>query len=143
MIDLSRMSASEVMAEGVRRADRRARGLPLEETPAEREERLQSEDMRLEKEIQRDVVKLYRAHGCIVYALSQTRASKQTPGIGDLYVLNPVKKRDWWHETKTLFGRQSPDQREFSLLCHSCTVEYVIGGVEAARRQLKAIGYAV
>lgn len=143
MMDFSRATASEVMAESKRRADRRAKGLPIHETPEEVDQRVLEEDSRLERQIQADVVRLYRAHGCIVYSLSQTRASKQTPGIGDIYVLNPVKKRAWWHETKTPSGRQSPDQREFALLCHSCTVGYVLGGVEAARMHLKAIGYAV
>ena len=138
------MTASEAMAEGVRRANRRANGLPLEETPAELEESAKENDHRLEKQIQRDVIKLYRAHQCIVYSLSQPRATKQTPGIGDLYVFWPDMRGlgpcAWWHETKTETGKQRPDQYEFRQFCQQCSVGYVLGGVLAAETQLRRIG---
>lgn len=144
MMDVSRMSASEAMAEGVRRADRRKQGLPLEETPAEAVERLAEEDNRLEKDIQREVVKLYRAHRCVVYELSQKRASKQTPGIADLYVMYPEMSGEgplaFWHEVKTPTGRLRPDQNVFGEHCQQCGVFYVVGGVAAAEIQLKRIG---
>lgn len=141
---LADMTNDEVIAEARRRDERRRTGLPLTETPAEAAERIAEDDTRLEKEIQRDVVKLYRAHRCVVYNLSQARASKQTPGIGDLYVLWPEMHfegpAEWWHETKTGTGKQSPDQREFQELCSTCDVGYVLGGVAAAEAKLRQLG---
>jgi hypothetical protein len=138
------MTLDEVLAESRRRDDRRARGLPLSETPAELDTRIAEDDQRLEKQIQADVVKAYRAHGCIVYSLSQPRATKQTPGIGDLYVLWPEMHFEgpatWWHETKTPTGRASPDQVEFREYCDRCGEGYVIGGLAAAEAKLREIG---
>ena len=106
--------------------------------------RLAEDDSRLEKEIQLEVVKLYRAHGCVVYNFSQARASKQSPGVGDLYVFWPAMRGDgptaWWHETKTPTGKQSPAQLVFQQFCESCHVGYVLGGVLAAAAKLDAIG---
>lgn len=144
MKDIANMTLDEVLEESRRRDDRRARGLPLTETPAEAAERIAEDDHRLEKEIQLDVVRMYRAHGCTVFSLSQPRATKQTPGIGDLYVFWPeligLGPAAWWHETKTPTGKQPPDQREFQRLCEECGVGYVIGGLSAAEAKLRAIG---
>ena len=139
------MTLDEVLAESKRRDDRRAQGLPLTETPAEAAERIAEDDQRLEKEIQADVVKLYRAFSCIVYKLSQPRATKQTPGIGDLYVFWPEMRglgpTAWWHETKTPTGEQRPDQREFQRLCEAVeSRSYVMGGLVAAESKLREIG---
>lgn len=138
------MTNDEVIVEARRRTERRLKGLPLAETPAEAAERVADDDVRLEREIQRDVVKLYRAHGCVVYEFSQKRASKQTPGIGDLYVFNPelhaYGPAAWWHEVKTATGRLRPDQNVFGELCQQCGVWYVVGGVAAAEAQLARLG---
>lgn len=144
MKTVSSMSNEEILAEQRRRDARRANGLPLTETPAELAERIVEEDSRLEKQIQADVIKLYRAHGCVVFNLSQARATKQTPGIGDLYVFWPEYRglgpTVWWHETKTPAGKLRPDQREFQQLCEECLVGHVVGGVAAAEYKLRAIG---
>ena len=134
------MTLEEVLAESRRRDARRAQGLPLHETPAEIEERIAEDDARLEKVIQTDVVKLYRAHGCVVFSLSQPRATKQTPGIADLYVFCPSAAAAWWHEVKTPTGKQSPAQVVFQQFCESCHVGYVLGGVLSAAAKLDAIG---
>ena len=138
-MDITRMTADQVRAEAARREDRRRRGLPLEETPEEKAERVAEDDARLEKAIQKDVIDYYRAHGCIVYSLSQPRATKQTPGIGDLYVFDLSTGRAWWHETKTPTGKQRPDQAHFEEYCKRCLVGYVLGGVVAAAVQLDSV----
>lgn len=144
MIDLSRMTPAEVIAEADRRRERRKKGLPLEETPAEAAVRIADDDARLEKAIQADVMKLYHAHGCTVRNLSQARRSKQAPGLPDLYVTWPRMTGQgpiaWWHETKTPTGVQSPAQRTFQIDNEACGVSYVIGGVPAAAAFLDKIG---
>jgi hypothetical protein len=145
MMDIANMSLDEVLAESKRRDDRRARGLPLTEveTPEQLEERLQEDDDRLEKEIQRDVVRLYLAFHCLVYNLSQARASKQSPGLADLYVLHLPSKNVWWHETKTPSGKQRPAQKEFQTVHKYTSVGYVVGGVLTAEEQLVKLAIAV
>lgn len=139
------MSMEEQIAEAARRDDRKARGLPLQPTEVELAERSEEEDRRLEKEIQAEVMDLLRAYGFTVYNLSQPRATKQTPGIGDVYAVNPWRRRVLWFETKTPDGRQSPDQVEFQVLhvqLESSSISYVPGGVLAAEEYLIAIGAA-
>lgn len=139
------MSMEEQIAEAARRDDRKARGLPLQPTEVELAERSEEEDRRLEKEIQAEVMDLLRAYGFTVFNLSQPRATKQTPGIGDVYAVNPWRRRVLWFETKTPDGRQSPDQVEFQVLhvqLESSTITYVPGGVLAAEEYLIAIGAA-
>ena len=95
----------------------------------------------LEKSEQAEVVKLYRAYGCHVYNLSQARASKQTPGLPDLYVFRPPHA--WWHETKRpISGHPSPAQKVFNDECFASFVNHTIGGLAAARGTLVRIGAA-
>jgi hypothetical protein len=142
------LTNEEVIAEARRRLDRREQHLPLHETPEEVEERIAEDDARLEKEIQRDVVKTYKALGCKVYNLSQARATKQAPGLADLWVVHLATgwshkgKSAWWHETKTPKGKQSEAQHEFQRECKACHVGYVLGGTLAAEEQLLAFGIA-
>ena len=136
------MSMADTIAEAERRAARRAAGLPLHETPAEEVVRIADDDRRLEKEIQRSVRKLYIAHGCRVFWLSQARETGQTAGLGDLFVFYPKggKPQAWWHEVKTPTGKLSPAQEDFRILCNTCLVGHVYGGIPAAEAKLRAIG---
>lgn len=139
------MSLPEQIAEAERRRLRKEQGLPLQPTAVEIQERTEEEDRRLEKEIQAEVMDLLRAYGFTVFNLSQPRATKQTPGIGDVYAVNPWRRRVLWFETKTPEGKQSPDQIEFQVLhlqLESSTISYVAGGVLAAEEYLIAIGAA-
>lgn len=87
----------------------------------------------LERKEQAEVAKIFRAHGCLVYSLSQPRATKQAPGLADLYVFAPRARLAWWFEVKRpVGGVQSPAQREFQQLCDQCGVRYVIGGQREA-----------
>jgi hypothetical protein len=136
------MSDADTIAEAERRRIRRAQGLPLHLTAEEEAERIADEDRRLEKSIQRDVRKLYIAHGCTVYWLSQARETGQTAGLGDLLVFYPKgdKPQAWWHEVKSATGKLSPAQEDFRILCNTCQVGHVYGGIPAAEAKLLAIG---
>ena len=68
-------------------------------------------DTRTEKAVQRDVKDVLALHGCIVSDLSQPRASMQTPGLPDLYVQDPKRKRHFWLEVKKEGGRLSGFQK--------------------------------
>lgn len=146
MMDFAAMSIDDVQAEAKRRAERKRRGLPLHETPDEIAEytaqRIAENDARLEKDIQSDVRKRYIAFGCTVYNLSQARASKQTPGLGDLYVIHRRLRFAFWHETKTPSGQQSSTQRDFEQWNREAGVVVVVGGVLAAQNHLVEIGAA-
>jgi hypothetical protein len=95
----------------------------------------------LEKQEQAEVVKILRAHGCVVYSLSQARASKQTPGLPDLWVFHPRAHAAFWFEVKrSVGGMQSGAQAEFQSLCFGSGVRYVLGDRCAAWDVLRTIG---
>jgi hypothetical protein len=95
----------------------------------------------LEKEEQRECVKIYRAHGCVVYSTSQARASKVSAGIPDLLVFAPRVGVFFVHEIKrSAGGVPSSAQAEFQSLCFGCGVRYVIGDRAAAWDTLRKIG---
>lgn len=135
------LTIAEAIAEAERRRIRREQGLPLHETPAEAAVRIQEEDTRLEREIQADVVKVYRAIGCKIWSHSEPRRAKLTAGYPDLTVMHPGRRLTWYHETKTPAGSLRPAQLEFLATAASCGVAVVVGGVRAAEEHL--IGCAI
>ena len=86
-----------------------------------------------EKSIQHWCAQTFRAAGCLVYNLSQARASKQTPGLPDLWVFVPRRGTAFWFETKSPRGVQSEAQAAFQASCEGCGIRYVMGGMEEAR----------
>lgn len=136
------MNIAEGIAEAERRRIRREQGLPLHETPAELAERIEEDDDRLEREIQVDVVKLYKALGCQVWSHSELRKTKQTPGYPDLTVLHPRRRIHWYHETKTPAGKLEPAQLEFFCTAAESGVTVIVGGVAAAETHLIQSGIA-
>lgn len=104
-------------------------------------------DLTLEREIQRDVIELYRSLGCLVAPTSTGRrgGTRNAPGLPDLYVFPPIRAyaiglQPFWHETKRPSGHQSPAQIEWQMLCEARNVAYVLGGTEAALIYLRSIG---
>lgn len=95
-----------------------------------------------EKVIYEACAELYRLAGCRVKRFSQARAARQTPGIPDLKLFAMRVRKAWWHEVKTPTGRQSLDQVVFQQEAEACGEVYVLGGIEAARAQLIAVGLA-
>jgi hypothetical protein len=144
MKPVSEMSVAEMIEEARRRDERRREGKPLAPDPVELQKRIEEIDARLEKAIQLDVMKVYKGFSCKVYNLSQPRATKQTPGLPDLYVRPPrrIKYRSFWHETKTPSGVQSDDQLQFQMDCVAEGTDYVLGGVLAAEEQCIKLGLA-
>jgi hypothetical protein len=136
------MSIADTIAEAERRRIRRDAGLPLHETPAEVAERIQEDDDRLEREIQIDVVKLYKALGCQVWSHSELRKTKQTPGYPDLTVLHPRRRLSWYHETKTPTGTLEPAQLVFRSTAAESGLTVIVGGVVAAEEFLISCGIA-
>lgn len=97
----------------------------------------------LEKDVQQRVRKLYEAAGAVVYNLSQARASKQTPGLPDLWVFHVAADASWWHETKRPGGDRTEAQEQFKERCRLTHTKYTCGGVDAARQMLTRLGIPV
>jgi len=101
-------------------------------------------DLTLERQIQREVIEIYKNLGCAVIDFTQHgrlgSGTRQTPGIADLKIYCRRIVATWWHEVKTPTGEQSEAQIEFQALVEACRETYVLGGEEAALAQLRAIG---
>lgn len=95
-----------------------------------------------EKKIQADGEQLLRMAGLAVYHLSQSRETRQTPGLPDTYAMHPTLKLVLWVEWKTPTGRQSPEQIAFQRQAEGAGVTYLLGGLDAVRRWLIAVGLA-
>ncbi len=134
MTDVLGMTADQVREEARRRADRRAKNLPLTETPAEREQRIVDEDFRLEREIQAECVRLYRANGFTVWeGLKDKRKTKIQPGHPDLTLFHVRLKWHGYQEVKTPTGELRPDQKDFREVCIASGVPHFVGGVQIAQ----------
>jgi hypothetical protein len=108
-----------------------------------------------EKEEQAFIAKLFRGFGCKVYNLSQARASKQTPGLPDLWVISSWRDRrdprpeatvaciGFWFEVKRASGGVlSEPQRAFRLECEQAGIRHYVGDRRAAAKLLVDIGLA-
>lgn len=91
-----------------------------------------TERVPLEKQEQAAIIRLFEAVGTIVCRLSQSRASRQTEGLPDLYCFHPGKRVAWWWETKRQKGgRLSPLQQAFRDLHETpfqAAVPYALSG---------------
>ena len=81
-------------------------------------------DTRLEADIQLAIRRALEALGFSVYDLSQDRATRQTPGLADLYVMG--HGRCAWVEVKRPKGRQSEAQVRFEGLVRANGGEYYV-----------------
>lgn len=141
--DFASATPDEIREESRRRRERRESGKPLEPDAAEFKARLQEDDDRIEKLIQRDVWKLYHAFGCECFWLSQARSTRQTAGVPDLIVFHRRSGVMFFHEVKTPTGIQSPAQAVFEELCKATGRWYALGGVRIAEETLILKGIAV
>lgn len=146
--DFNTATPTEIREEAARR-DAKKNGAP---DPIQEKRR---ETLR-EKEVQAEVIKLYKRHACTVYNYSQPRKAKYlTPGAADLQIFSPeiaplgdplnlLANRGrvmWYHEAKRQMGGvYSDDQLKFAALCREAGVTVVGGGVEEARKQLERLG---
>jgi hypothetical protein len=113
--------------------ERKAGALPPDDGTAERLERIE----------QLECWKVFRAFGGRVYSLSQARASKQTPGLGDGFVVFPGLCSFWWETKRQKGGVVSPAQQEFHELCNGAEgSKHYIGGRREAEELVIALGRA-
>jgi len=97
----------------------------------------------LEKTEQLEVRKRFVVCGFKVRNLSQPRATKQAPGLPDLWLVHRALPIAVWFETKRqVGGRYSDAQLEFRDDCDRCGVTWRGGDRYAAERYLVAIGLA-
>lgn len=81
-----------------------------------------------EKVEQAIIMKMARAIGMHVYNLSQARASKQTPGLPDLWITHESRRfAGWWETKRQVGGERSGPQIEFASECFAATVPYGFG----------------
>jgi hypothetical protein len=93
-----------------------------------------SEALRLEKHEQQEAVGLLRLCGAKVYSLSQTRNTRQTPGIPDVFAFVPLPSGEivpLWVEMKRSHrkARSSPEQVVFRLLCKLAGAQHIVGSL--------------
>ena len=68
--------------------------------PCQREEPVSRPRNAPEKRVQKAIVDAAEALGFVVSSFSQARASKQTPGIPDLFLTHPARRFTCWVEVK-------------------------------------------
>ena len=93
-----------------------------------------------EKAVQAAVKGLYVRFGCSVYDTSQPFRALITPGVPDLMVFSAKARAFWFHEVKAADGKPSEDQLVFLGRCQLAGIGHVLGGVDAAREKLAALG---
>lgn len=84
-------------------------------------------------------LRLLKAVGAKVWHLAQNRASRQTPGLGDCWIVLPQGHACWW-ECKATNGKQTQQQLEFQRFTVGAGVPVIVGGAEAVRDHLRRIG---
>lgn len=134
---MTQLDIGKDRAEAIARANPLAVAQPKAPIVSERDEKI------LEKEEQTEITRLFLAYNCDVRNLSQARASKQAPGIADLFVTHRTKPIAWWWESKRQVGGVlSPAQEVFRDDCMRCGVRYGTGDRFAAAEHLVALGLA-
>jgi hypothetical protein len=105
--------------------------------------RVARSDSVLEKDEQHEIYKLFRAYGFKVRNLSQARASKQAPGLGDAWVVHrELPIAFWWESKRQVGGKLSPDQLEMQDDCARCGIPYHHGDRYTAARLIVSVGLA-
>jgi hypothetical protein len=97
-------------------------------------------DLSRESEIQHSVIGIYSTFGVEVRRFSEGRRTRISKGWPDLACFLPAKRLMWYHECKTLNGRQSPAQSLTQRLVESCGIDFVVGGIREAEAQLRKVG---
>lgn len=101
------------------------------------------DEQRLEKAEGHEVDKVLRAFGGRVYNLSQSRASKQTPGLPDRWVFfQRVAWAGWFEVKRQVGGRLSSAQELFLDLCEATGTHYTVGGRKEAEELVISLGLA-
>ena len=96
--------------------------------------------MTRETDVQYEITSFLEALGAAVYRLSQGRATRQSAGLADLYVLHP-KLGGVWLEIKAPSGKPSSAQMVFGDRCRRAGVTYlVVSSLEAIRHLCEDAG---
>jgi hypothetical protein len=105
---------------------------------------LAPEDERaLERDTQAEIVKLFRAFGCVVRGTSQARPSKIAVGLPDLLVHHRGTRQFWfWEAKRPRGGVLSADQLVFAEDCAACDTLWGVGSRVDAEAWLIARGIA-
>lgn len=100
-----------------------------------------TETLTRERDVQADVVALYKSIGAATYSTSVYRpgGAKIAAGVPDLIVLHP-KLGVWFHEVKRPKAKQTDEQLLFESRCAAANVVYIVGGVAEARHALELAG---
>lgn len=104
----------------------------------------EGDEDRLEKAEQQECWKVFRAFGGRVYSLSQARAAKQTPGLGDGFVVFGGLVSFWWETKRQVGGRVSSAQQTFHELCNGTGEgsRHHMGGRREAEALVISLGLA-
>jgi hypothetical protein len=91
----------------------------------------------LEKTEQREIIKLFREHGCTVRSTSQARPSKIALGFPDLFVTHKrLPLAFFWESKRQVKGVISDAQQDFAEDCWRCGVRWYAGDRFDAERVL-------
>jgi hypothetical protein len=99
-----------------------------------------------EKAEQLQIRRLFESCGFVVYNLSQARASQQTPGLPDLWLVNPATGDALWFECKAPKPNGTakplhPEQEQFRDECLATGVNHAWGVLADAMAWLERWGY--
>jgi len=86
-----------------------------------------------EKQWEAWVIEAFRAAGCIVVKLSQPRATMQTEGTPDLFVMCPRRHAAFWYEVKRPGQPLRPAQQRFRELALACGQRHYWGALAEAK----------
>ena len=96
----------------------------------------------LEKAEQHAIWKMARALGWKVYTLSQPRATKQTPGLPDLWLTaTACGFAGWWETKRQVGGARTTAQEEFGEECRRARIPYGYGDRYEFASWLKRHGF--
>lgn len=104
----------------------------------------QRDDTILEKKEQVEIRKLFKAYAFDVFVFSQPRATKQTPGIPDLWLAHQrLLLAFWWESKRQVGGALSPAQVDFREACARTGTLHGSGDRYAAAQFLVDLGLAI
>jgi hypothetical protein len=85
------------------------------------------------------IIDAFQKAGCVVYKLSQPRATMQTEGVPDLYIAWPRRRAAWWFEVKRPGAQLRPAQQRFRERVLACGERHNFGALPEAIEVLRAI----
>jgi hypothetical protein len=92
-----------------------------------------------EKQWEAWVIEAFRTAGATVWKLSQPRATMQSEGVPDLYVVWPRRRAAFWFEVKRPGERLRPAQQRFRELVLAAGERHYFGALSEARDVIRTI----